>query len=361
MISDIRVSIDFPDHPKHKRLIRKLGLGATNMLLRLWASVAVRRPQGVLTGWDEVDIAEAAGWPEDRDAHELIGALLGDNGKPAFLEQVDGVYRLHDWQEHQGWACGAAARSAKAKTAAEAKWAKRNAHPPRREALKPHEYKNVRSRRLAEARLKGTHTEAEWAALLQVFDHQCLKCGSTQDIVKDHITPLYQGGSDGIENIQPLCGKCNSSKGPDRTDYRARLHPKIDWSTNACVEQCIVYLEHNKMPAPSPSPSPFPSSPNPTRNTVRRSSKATRKSEVVPTTNLVSPDGELVGATLHSFQCIKDNLRLSAADTVDARNECRRHTPDMIRAAVKEACVQNKPTWKYTAAILRRWESEGKR
>jgi uncharacterized protein YdaU (DUF1376 family) len=82
-----------------------------------------------------------------------------------------------------------------------------------------------RSQRLAAARAKGTHTKIEWAAMLEVFGQQCVRCGIHADearggICKDHITPIYQGGSDAIWNLQPLCSSCNSSKGPDTTDLR---------------------------------------------------------------------------------------------------------------------------------------------
>ena len=76
-----------------------------------------------------------------------------------------------------------------------------------------------RSERLAEARKKGKHTKEEWEEM-KLFFSRCVKCGSNDDIVKDHIKPIYQGGSDGLDNLQPLCKKCNSSKGPDTTDYR---------------------------------------------------------------------------------------------------------------------------------------------
>lgn len=49
-----------------------------------------------------------------------------------------------------------------------------------------------------------------------------MKCGATDDIVKDHIEPVYSGGSDAIDNLQPLCRTCNSAKGPDTTDYRPK-------------------------------------------------------------------------------------------------------------------------------------------
>jgi len=78
---------------------------------------------------------------------------------------------------------------------------------------------NTRAERLTEARKKGTHTEEEWEQLKKHIG-KCLMCGAKDDLVKDHIIPIYQGGSDSIDNLQPLCHKCNSSKGADNQDLR---------------------------------------------------------------------------------------------------------------------------------------------
>jgi uncharacterized protein YdaU (DUF1376 family) len=80
--------------------------------------------------------------------------------------------------------------------------------------------KAKRSERLAAARQKGTHSIDEWKCLLNACGNACLKCDKVAELVKDHIVPIYKGGSDGIDNIQPLCRACNASKGPDETDYR---------------------------------------------------------------------------------------------------------------------------------------------
>lgn len=80
----------------------------------------------------------------------------------------------------------------------------------------------IRNIRLQAARAKGTHTKAEWLGLVSAFGCHCVMCGAQMDapeIQKDHIIPIYQGGSDGIENLQPLCRPCNTSKGPDTFDW----------------------------------------------------------------------------------------------------------------------------------------------
>lgn len=75
----------------------------------------------------------------------------------------------------------------------------------------------IRAQRLSEARERGTHTEAEWLAILEKFDYRCVRCACTPDggPCKDHIVPIYQGGSDAADNLQPLCRECNTGKGSD--------------------------------------------------------------------------------------------------------------------------------------------------
>ncbi len=115
--------------------------------------------------------------------------------------------------------------------------------------------KQKRSKRLSEARKKGTHTIQEWEILQIVCENKCVKCGADKnnlygkELVRDHIIPIYQGGSDSIENIQPMCKNCNSGKHSDITDYR----PK-EWKKG------LTKLLTNHKPTPDPpSPSSLPS------------------------------------------------------------------------------------------------------
>jgi len=77
----------------------------------------------------------------------------------------------------------------------------------------------ARQKNLRRARLKGTHTDAQWDAMLQWAGEACVNCGAPRP-QKDHILPLSQDGDDSIENIQPLCGPCNVAKGVKRADHR---------------------------------------------------------------------------------------------------------------------------------------------
>lgn len=80
-----------------------------------------------------------------------------------------------------------------------------------------HEYcnwqKNERNR--IKRRAFGNHTFGEFEDLKAKYNWTCPCCNKSEPEIKlteDHIIPLSRGGSDNIENIQPLCRKCNFKK-----------------------------------------------------------------------------------------------------------------------------------------------------
>jgi len=86
-------------HPKLKMLARLLKTtmpAAVGHLHYLWWWALDYAPEGDLLGYDSAVIAEAAAW-KGRPA-TFIDAMLSSR----FLEQVDGGYRLHDWDEYAG-------------------------------------------------------------------------------------------------------------------------------------------------------------------------------------------------------------------------------------------------------------------
>ena len=75
----------------------------------------------------------------------------------------------------------------------------------------------------------GSHTYGDWELLKKQYGHTCPCCHKSEPEIKlteDHIIPLSKGGSDLIENIQPLCLRCNIQK-----------HAKIIKFKNVCQEK----------------------------------------------------------------------------------------------------------------------------
>jgi len=79
------------------------------------------------------------------------------------------------------------------------------------------EYNRVKSqkRRALKNQARGFFTIGEWELLKKQYSYTCPMCLKKEPEIKltmDHIIPLSKGGSNYIENIQPLCFSCNSRK-----------------------------------------------------------------------------------------------------------------------------------------------------
>ena len=92
-------------------------------------------------------------------------------------------------------------------------------------------------------------TVSDWHAILERQQHQCVSCGTTENLTIDHIQPLSQGGSGFPNNIQALCHSCNARKGEaqrqahpsplrDQQADRARALRTQGYSVKAIAAEC---------------------------------------------------------------------------------------------------------------------------
>lgn len=76
----------------------------------------------------------------------------------------------------------------------------------------------TRRARKAKAICKVKKTDYE--NLSKILGSNCLCCGSSENIQWDHVVPLAKGGEHSVNNLQPLCRKCNEKKQANIADYR---------------------------------------------------------------------------------------------------------------------------------------------
>jgi len=103
----------------------------------------------------------------------------------------------------------------------------------------------------------GSFIAKEFNELCASYGYHCLCCNQVKKLEADHIKPVKYLGSSNIDNIQPLCRSCNSSKGAKHIDYRGavpiehtlddllaqvtpdNLHGEVD-TGNAVGKECTV-------------------------------------------------------------------------------------------------------------------------
>jgi len=135
---DIRIKLDLFEHPKLRKLRRRLGAEGVLGLLRLWLWAAANRPDGLLRGLDADDLELASQW--EGQPGELAATLCElrlldflplekEGGAAPALPPSErgavpavGAFRIHDWCEHQPWASRTEERSRIARQAAKARW-----------------------------------------------------------------------------------------------------------------------------------------------------------------------------------------------------------------------------------------------
>lgn len=155
-VSDIRLSVDFFQHPKTIKLERRLGMEGVKALLSLWMWAAQNRPDGVLSGLDPEDIEIAAGWirsdPAGSDRPDLVSTLVALR----WLDEERGTWRLHEWEIHNPWAAGQQSRSNQARLGVLARrfpeaYARYAAQHPERNGISKEEYETLLAMEHSEA------------------------------------------------------------------------------------------------------------------------------------------------------------------------------------------------------------------
>ncbi|WP_144082430.1 hypothetical protein [Desulfocurvibacter africanus] len=239
MNTDIRIAVSFLGHRKRRKLRMLLGVGSTDCLLDLWIQTAMNHPDGVLRGMDEVDIALEAGW--EGDPGQFVEAMR----TAGFLDLTEEGWKLHDWEEHQPWVTKAEERTAQARKAADARWAKvRQAAPGYAPGSEPESEKDAGPRPCAgEGPARGMRSAGPQQCPFPLLsspeeekaeEEDSLRSSSCAELLADSRPEDSRTGRTGRTGLVamvcglPLNDGSEHEIGRDFVEQMARLYPAVD-------------------------------------------------------------------------------------------------------------------------------------
>jgi 5-methylcytosine-specific restriction endonuclease McrA len=104
-------------------------------------------------------------------------------------------------------------------TGKEAKRKKKNAQNKMWREKNPEKWKISNRANKHRRRAAGAVDINLWNLKLRLLDYSCACCGIKENITIDHILPISKGGSNSIDNLQPLCLTCNKTKFTKHINY----------------------------------------------------------------------------------------------------------------------------------------------
>lgn len=242
MAEDVRLYADFFRHPKTALLERLLGVEGPYRALQLIAAVADSYPEGSLVGKTDPFIEALAGWTGTGGAFVLAMSQAG------FIDGAEMNRGMHNWAKRQPWVVDRPRRQAQGLQAIQKRWDKKRHNRNRTDDLEI-------------ARSKGAHAEEEWRELVSIYGHVCARCSGDPPITKDHIVPISwrddPRASDSIENLQPLCSRCNSQKGGKTDEDQIAsdlLRRPPNWERILHESLAAKYSQYSRSNTPSRQP-----------------------------------------------------------------------------------------------------------
>lgn len=145
----------------------------------------------------------------DPDNHSRIA----ERSRKWFQDNIERLHAMHNAWTRDRWRNDPEYRKRKNKQSLEL--LKTN---PQHRAR--HNLNTQRRNNLRRSKHGGWFTTQEWLSLCERYGNVCLACGKPGPLTQDHVIPLSKGGSNSIDNIQPLCDRCNKKKGTQIIDYR---------------------------------------------------------------------------------------------------------------------------------------------